>query len=168
MERRNQTKRGPPLEYCFVSQSGRKVDQSAQKTIRSHAMKDFWNTQRRNKRLEILRGAHQSVLDENRDVCRCSPQAQLSPSSPGHNAKRPRLDAVSKLLDSAPKTCNRCGKVQLSRMGSQQQMDDLQQLSGPVATFAAADFDPFNSITELPPALTSKFSNEIDDIKKHG
>ena len=154
-----------PLAYRFVRQSGRKVDKSSHSTIRSHAMKGFRKRQRQQKQLETIRSDQQSV---DTSLCRCSPLAELSLASPEQHPRSRRVDTPSAPFTAAPELCSLCGRVQSLRISSSQQMNDLQQLDSTIATFAAADFDPFNSITELPPFLTSKFSSEINIIKSYG
>jgi hypothetical protein len=44
----------------------------------------------------------------------------------------------------------------------------LQQQCPAIAAFAAAEFDPFGSMTELPQHLISNYSQEINAIKAHG
>jgi hypothetical protein len=164
MEHRNETRHGPPLAYRFVGQSGRKIDESTHSAIRSHAMKEFRNRQRQQKQLEILRSGQQSGKDKDLSLCRCLPLAQHSSDASEQYSKRRRLGTSSTTLTSACERCYYCGKL---RSSLSQEMAVVQQPSS-VATFAAADFDPFNSITELPVSLTFKFSNEINAIKTHG
>jgi hypothetical protein len=169
MERRSEIRDGPPLAYRFVGQSGRKVDESAHSAIRSHAMKEFRNRQRQQKQLEIVRTGQESAEEkEELGICRCLPLAQLSSATSEEYLDSRRFDTSLTTLTSASERCYRCGRVQLLRLSPSQEMGVLQQLSSSIASFAAADFDPFNSIAELPPSLTSKFSNEINAIKTHG
>ncbi|KIW18415.1 hypothetical protein PV08_02703 [Exophiala spinifera] len=167
LEHANGTGHGQPLVYRFVRQSGRKVDKSAHSAIRSHAMKGFRSTQRRQKQLDLVRRGRQPATEENLSICRCSPPAQQSPAPQEYGSRRQRLDTSSISSTSASERCNRCGKAQSLKMSPSEETNDLQQSSYPVVTFAAADFDPFNSITELPQSLTSKFSSEINAIKIH-
>ena len=167
MEHQSRTKQGRPLAYRFVGQSSRKVDQSSHSAIRSHAMKEFRNRQRQQKKQEILRTGQQSVMEDDLSLCRCLPLAQLSLASSEQYSKSQRLDTSSPPFTSAPECCDRCGGVRLLRSSPSQQVDVLQQHSS-LTTFATADFDPFDSITELPLSLTSKFTNEINAIKTHG
>ena len=164
MEHRNETRHGPPLAYRFVGQSGRKIDESTHSTIRSHAMKEFRNRQRQQKQLEILRSGQQFGKDKDLNLCQCLPPAQHSSAASVQDSKRRRLDTSSTTPTSASERCYYCGRL---RSSLSQEMAAQQQPSS-IATFAAADFDPFNSITELPASLTSKFSNEINAIKTHG
>jgi hypothetical protein len=167
MEDRSEARPGPPLAYRFVGQSGRKIDESTQSAIRSHAMKEFRNRQRQQRQLETVRSGHQSAEGKDLSTCQCLPLAQLSSAAFEQYSKRQRLDTSSTTLTSASERCHRCGRVQLLRLSPSQEMNLLQQSSS-IPTFAAADFDPFNSIAELPPSLTSKFSNEINALKTHG
>ena len=161
MEHRSEARHGPPLAYRFVGQSGRKIDESTHSAIRSHAMKEFRNRQRQQKQLE---SGQQFGKDKDLSLCRCPPPTQHSSAASEQYSKRRRLDTSSTTLTSAPERCYCCGRL---RSSLSQEMAVLQQPSS-IATFAAADFDPFSSITELPASLTSKFSNEINAIKTHG
>jgi hypothetical protein len=163
-----ETRHGPPLAYRFIRQSGRKIDESTHRPIRSHAMKEVRNRQRQQKQLELVRSGQQSAKEKDLSLCRCLPLAQLSAAASEQYSKGRTLDTSSTTLASASERCYRCGGVQLLRLSPSQEMDVLQQPSSCIPTFAAADFDPFNSTTELPPSLTSKFSYEINAIKTHG
>src|SRR6266699_1384261 len=154
MEHRSETKHGPPLAYRFVGQSGRKIDESTHSAIRSHAMKEFRNRQRQQKQLEILRSGQQFGKDKDLDLCRCLPLAQHSSAASEQYSKRRRLGTSSTTPTPASERCYCCGRL---RSPLSQEVAVLQQPS--VATFAAAGLDPFNSITELPASLISKFSN---------
>jgi hypothetical protein len=168
MEHTSEIVDGPPLAYRFVRQSSRKVDESSHSAIRSHAMKEFRKRQRQQKQLEIVQSGQQSVVENGISLCRCLTLAQLSPPSSEQHSKRRRLHTPPTPFSPTPEPCCLCRRVQSLRMSSSQHMNALQQLSSPIATFSAADFDPFNSIIELPPSLTSKFSSEINVIKTHG
>jgi hypothetical protein len=53
-------------------------------------------------------------------------------------------------------------------MSHSKELGVVQQQYPAISTFAAADFDPFGSTTELSEQLTSKYSQEINAIKSHG
>jgi len=159
---------GPPPEYSFVRQFGRKVEKSSHTAIRSHAMKGFRKKQRQQKQLEIVRSGQQYVVDNDISLCHCLPPTQLSSASSEQYSQIRKCDIPPTHFTPAPEPSHLCGKVKSLRIFPSQRVNVPQQLSSPIATLAAIDFDPFNSITELHPSLTSKFSNEINIIKAHG
>jgi hypothetical protein len=168
MEHQSGAGHGPPLAYRFVRQSGRKIDESAHSGIRSHAMKEFRNRQRQQKQLRSAQSDPQPVIEKDPSLCQCLPHGQISSTSPEQSSGRQRVGLSLTSLRSASSRCYHCGKVQSLGFSQPQEIDTLQQHSIPTDTFAAADFDPFNSITDLPLPLASKFSNEINAIKYHG
>lgn len=159
---------GPPPEYRFVRQFGRKVEKSSHTAIRSHAMKGFRKKQRQQKQLEIVQSGQQSVVKNDIRLCHCSPLTQLSSASSEQYSQIGKCDIPPTHFTPAPEPSHLCGKVKSLRISPSHRMNVPQQLSSSIATLAATDFDPFNSITELHPSLTSKFSNEINVIKAHG
>jgi hypothetical protein len=159
---------GPPPEYRFVRQFGRRVEKSSHTAIRSHAMKGFRKKQRQQKQLEIMRSGQQSVVKNDIRLCHCSPLTQLSSASSEQYSQIGKCDMPPTHFTPAPEPSHLCGKVKSLRISPSQRMNVPQQLSSSIATLGATDFDPFNSITELHPSLTSKFSNEINVIKAHG
>ncbi|KIM94807.1 hypothetical protein OIDMADRAFT_149363 [Oidiodendron maius Zn] len=167
MEHHNGTGHAPPLAYHFVRQSGRKIDESTRSGIRSHAMKEFRNRQRQQKQRRIVQSGQQSVIEKDLSLCRCLPRGQIPSASTEQYSGKSRDDLPLTSLESTSGYCYHCGKAQLLGFSQSQEMDIVQQCSIPTDTFAAADFDPFNSIADLPPPLTSKFSNEINAIKSH-
>ena len=159
MDLQDQGDQGAPLSIRFIP--GRAKDGATQSVIRSHAMTAFRSRQRRQKRLENKRNQRVPTMDralisnEMDLFCHCmSLGAQrYLPSNP--------------LADSRVR-CAQCGRNRLLIMSPSQQMVLLQQQHPTITTFAAAEFDPFGSMTELPDHLTSNYSQEINAIKKYG
>jgi hypothetical protein len=168
MEHQSGTRHARPLAYHFVRQSGRKIDESARTGIRSHAMKEVRNRQRQQKQLGIVQSGHQSVIEKVPSLCRCLPRGQISSAPEEHYSGGLRVDMSLTSLQRTSVHCYHCGRVQLLGLSQPQEIDALQQHSIPTDTFASADFDPFNSIIDLPLPLASKFSNEINAIKSYG
>lgn len=153
MEHQSETRHAPPLAYHFVGQAGSKIDESTRSGIRSHAMKEFRNKQRQQKQVEIVQSNQQSVIENGLSLCRCLPEAHFSSLT---------------LLTPTSGHCYHCNGAQLVGSSPSQWWDDGQQLPSSLTTCPAVDFNLLNSITDLPPSLTSKFSNEINAIKSHG
>lgn len=159
MDLQDQGGQGARLSIRFIP--GRAKDGATQSLVRSHAMTAFRSKQRRQKRLENKRNQHVPTMDRaltNNAMdlfCHCmSLGAQQNlPSNP--------------LTDSCVR-CAQCGRNRLLIMSPSQQMVLLQQQHPAITSFAAAEFDPFGSMTELPDHLTSNYSQEINAIKKHG
>jgi hypothetical protein len=150
---------GAPLSIRFIP--GRAKDGATQSVVRSHAMTAFRSRQRRQKQLGNKRNQRVPTMDKApisnaMDLfCHCmslSAQRNL-PSNP---------------LADGHVCCDRCGGNRLLIMSPSQQIVFLQQQHPSITTFAAAEFDPFGSMTELPDHLTSYYSQEINAIKKHG
>jgi hypothetical protein len=159
MDLQDQGGQGSPLSIRFIP--GRAKDGATQSMIRSHAMTAFRSRQRRQKRLENKRNQRVPTMEGplisnalGLFCCCMSLGAQRSlPSNPLADGRVP---------------CAQCGRNRLLIMSHSQQMVLLQQQHPAVTTFAAAEFDPFGSMTELPDHLTSNYSQEINAIKKHG
>jgi hypothetical protein len=159
MDLQDQGGHGAPLNIRFVP--GRAKDGATQSVIRSHAMATFRSRQRRQKRLENKRNQRTPTMDRvlmsnamDLFCCCMSLSAQRNlPSNP---------------LADGHVRCAQCGRNRLLIMSPSQQMVLLQQQHPAITTFAAAEFDPFGSMTELPDHLTSNYSQEINAIKKHG
>ncbi|KIM92659.1 hypothetical protein OIDMADRAFT_36437 [Oidiodendron maius Zn] len=166
MEQQSKTRHAQPLAYHFVGQVGSKIDESTRSGIRSHAMKEVRNKQRQQKQVETMQSGQQSVIDKDFSLCQGLPVAGLFSASSKQNLGGRRIDVSSALLTSISDHCYRC-RAQLFELTPSQQRDDLLQPSSSMATVVAADFNPFNSMTGLPPSLTLKFSDEIDAIKSH-
>jgi hypothetical protein len=164
MENRGRDRQRPPMAYSFVAQSGRKVGQSTQGTIRSHAMREVRNRQRRERRERSVRRGSPSAGYK---ICRCLMVVQSSSAEPGPSSENPGSDKSTN-YPASKQHCHRCGGRQLSTLPQPKQMDILQQFSPTVASFAAADFDPFNAVAELPESLTSRFPDEIRAVTAHG
>ncbi|KAE8446537.1 hypothetical protein EG329_011869 [Mollisiaceae sp. DMI_Dod_QoI] len=163
MDDQGQGRQRPPVAYSFVAQSGRKIDQSTQGTIRSHAMREFRNRQRQDRQ---QRGVQPVSARSGYRICRCPPSLQSSSADEASSSQNQGFDTSSE-IGGPTERCHHCGGIQLSNMTPPQQVNILQKPASTVASFAAADFDPFNSIVELPPPLTSKFSGEINAVKAH-
>jgi hypothetical protein len=159
MDPQDQGSQSAPLSIRFIP--GRAKDGATQSVVRSHAMTAFRSRQRRQKQLENKRNQRVPTMDKvlisnTMDLfCHCmslSAQRNL-PSNP---------------LADGRVHCAQCGRNQLLITSPSQQMVFLQQQHPTITTFAAAEFDPFGSMTELPDHLTSNYFQEINAIKKHG
>lgn len=150
---------GSPLSIRFIP--GRAKDGATQSVVRSHAMTAFRSRQRHqkqlgNKRNQRVRTMDKAPIGNAMDLfCHC-----MSLSAQRNLPSNPLADGRVR--------CDQCGRNQLSIMSPSQQMVFLQRQHSAITTFAAAEFDPFGSMTELPDHLTSRFSREINAIKKHG
>lgn len=169
MKPQGQGIQGPPLSIRFVP--GQAKDGATQSVVRSHAMAAFRSRQRHQKRLETERNQLASMIDTTMSrttadrVCQC---ISLSRPSIAMSSQISERDLPSNLLPDGRERCTQCGRIQLLSMSSSQQLGVLQQQYPAIASFAAAEFDPFGSMTELPQHLTSHYSWEINAIKAHG
>jgi hypothetical protein len=169
MERRGQGSQGPPLSIRFVS--GRAKDGATQSVVRSHAMAAFRSRQRHRKQLETGRNPRApnmnmaSIINSPVAFCRCRSLNRPCIASSSQSLER---EPPSNPLVDGRELCAQCGRPQLLRMSHSQQLAVLQQQYPTITTFAAADFDPFGSMVELPQHLTSNYSEEMKAIKAHG
>ena len=168
MERQSETRHAPPLAYHFVGQAGSKIDESTRSGIRSHAMKEVRNKQRQQKQVGIVKSGEQFVTENELNLYRCFPVAQVLSASSKQCLKRRRIDTSSTPLVLASDHCYHYRRAQLFGLSQSRQRDDVQQPSSSMATFAAVDLNPFNSIIDLPSSPNSKLSDEIKAIKQHG
>ncbi|KFY74019.1 hypothetical protein V499_05915 [Pseudogymnoascus sp. VKM F-103] len=127
-------------------------------------MKEFRNKQRQQKQLGTVQNGQQSITELNPSPCRCLPQVQISSASSEQYSGTQRV-VVPPLtsMSSVSGHCYYCGGVQLIGMFQPQEVDVVQQYSVSGHTFAAAaDFDLFNSITDLSqPQTTLKQSKHV-------
>jgi hypothetical protein len=159
MDPQGQRGRGAPLSIRFIP--GRAKDGATKSVVRSHAMSVFRSRQRRQKQLQNKWNQQVPTMDE----APISNATDLFCHCTSLSAQR---NLPSNLLLDGRVRCAQCGHNQLLIMSPSQQMAFLQQQHPAIATFAAAEFDPFGSMTELPNHLTSKYSQEINAIKTHG
>jgi hypothetical protein len=150
---------GAPLSIRFIP--GRAKDGVTKSVVRSHAMTVFRSRQRRQKQLENKRNQRVPTMDR----APISSAMCLFCYSMSLSAQR---DPPSNPLADGRIRCAQCGRNQPLIMSPSQQMEFLQQQHPIITTFAAAEFDPFGSIAELPDHLTSNYSQEINAIKTHG
>jgi len=169
MDPQDKGSQGPPLSIRFVP--GRAKDGATQSLVRSHTMTAFRARQRRQKKLEnewnqkalIMNMA--SIRNNAEQFCQC---LSVSMSSVATSSQSSERELPWNPLAGGHERCAQCGLVQLLRMSPSQHLGVLQQQYPAIATFAAAEFDPFGSMTELPQHLTSNYSQEINAIKRHG
>jgi hypothetical protein len=169
MDPQDKASQGPPLSIRFVP--GRAKDGATRSLVRSHAMTAFRSRQRRQKQLDNERNQRApimnmaSIRNSADQFCQCMSVSMPSIATSSQSSER---ELPSNSLADGRKRCAQCGRVQLLRMSSSQRLGALQQQYPAIATFAAAEFDPFGSMTELPQHLTSNYSQEINAIKTHG
>jgi hypothetical protein len=140
-----------PPTFQFVS--GRDKGGATKSTIRSHAMSVVRHRQRRQREAGSSQGHRSAPNSMGGNPCGCTPSSEKS--------RDPYNVAISNHL-------NLCGKCGGAGVQSAQQSEGIEGQNLAITKGPTAAFDPFDSMTELPQYLASKYQQEIDTIKSHG
>jgi hypothetical protein len=159
---------GPPSEGAqestpaFQFVLGRDKGGATKSTIRSHAMSVVRHRQRRQREAwrSQGRGSAPSGMDGNQ--CGCP---LLSGSLSQDNRVGGPHNIISRIHFGL---CGVCGGANYAGAQSAPQSEGLEGQSLAITKGLEATFDPFDSMTELPQYLASKYFQEINAIKSHG
>lgn len=145
-----------PFTFCFVEETGGHPDKRTQLAVRSHAAREV----RRRRRLE-----QQKQLQELYLASKIGGSKDLAQVSSGH-PKRQRSHMLS-LVGRPIGSDYRCEDTQNFDEPLARQMLH-QEYSPLLSTSMGVVFDPFASMAELSPLLSSSYSNDVNAIKSHG